>query len=164
MRQMSPLFLDLASRLLAGENVETSPTNRGDEVEAAEKAFRKLRGRLARLLGQEGFDSLLKRALYLAAADYPFLENVTVETSQSSPNESRQLSTSHLKGLRENIQGHDRAEVRAGLDALLGDFVWLLSTFIGEDLALRQLRRIWPDVLLDSAEDRQVSGPEEARP
>ena len=31
-------------------------------------------------------------------------------------------------------------------------FVWLLSTFIGEDLAQRQLRRIWPEVHLGAAE------------
>ncbi len=161
---MSPAFVDFASRLLSSEEVETSPTNRGDEVEATEKAFRKLRGRLARLLGQEGFDSLLRRALYLAALEYTFLENVTVEVSPGSPNESRQLSTSHLKGLREGIQGRDRAEVRASLDTLLGSFIWLLSTFIGEDFAFRQLRRIWPEILPLSTGDRVGSGPEEARP
>jgi hypothetical protein len=162
--RMNPAFLDFASRLLASEDVEAGPTSQGDEVEATEKAFRKLRGRLARLLGQEGFDSLLSRALYLAASEYSFLENVTVEVSQSSPNESRQLSTSHLKGLREGIKGQDRAEVRAGLDAMLGCFIGLLSTFIGEDLAFRQLRRIWPEILPQSAGDRGGSGPEEARP
>jgi hypothetical protein len=151
MRQISPSLLDLASRLLSSEDVVASPASRGDEVEATEKAFRKLRGRLARLLGQEGFDSLLRRALYL-------------EVSQSSPNESRQLSTSHLKGLRECIQGQDQAEVRASLDAVLGSFIWLLETFIGEDLAFRQLRRIWPEISLHSAGDQGGSGPEEVRP
>jgi len=164
MRRMNPVLLSFASRLLDSEDAESSPTSQSDEVEATEKAFRKLRGRLARLLGQEGFDSLLRRALYVTAAEYPFLENVTVEVSRSSPNESRQLSTSHLKGLREGIRGHDQAEVRAGLDALLGSFIWLLSTFIGEDLAFRQLRRIWPEILLDSAGGRGGSDPEEARP
>ena len=71
MRRMNPVLLSFASRLLDSEDAESSPTSQSDEVEATEKAFRKLRGRLARLLGQEGFDSLLRRALYSPQPSIP---------------------------------------------------------------------------------------------
>lgn len=137
MKQESLEYRGLARRLL--EN-EAGPAERPAGTAAAERVCAKLSDGLSRLVGPAGFRALMQRALYLARAEHPLLRNV------------REYDGNCLKGLAESAAGQDPIEVDAALVSVFGGFFWLLSTFIGEDLARRQIRRIWPGIPLEEAD------------
>jgi len=72
----------------------------------------------------------------LARAEVPTLEGVTVDTEAEGG----------LRGLRAFALASDAGAAEAGLTALLAHVIGLLSTFIGEDLALRLVRETWPEL------------------
>ncbi len=124
---------DLTWRLLSREAA-------GDESSAAlaratQASFDRLFRRLADLVGPTGFDALAKRALHLAALECPSLERVVAELH---PDAYR------LRGLQASVEGLDPAEAREALVALLGAFLWLLDTFVGDRLFWKLLRGAWP--------------------
>lgn len=141
------LQLALARRLLAHE----AGGRRGSEenVEAAEAVCQKLRQHLGKRIGPAGFESLLARALHISKRQFAFLEQV----------ESEQRGSACLPGFRESVQGHDPAEVGEGFATLLASFLWLLGQFVGDDMALRQITTLWPEVLIRDV----VPGPKETR-
>ena len=130
---------DLAWRLLAHE---VHGRREGDAwVEAADGACQRLHDHLARLIGPAGVLALLGRAMALERTESPFLSTVRVEAN------------GRLSGLREAIQEEEDSRVSAGLAAVLANFLWLLVTFVGEDLTLRLVSQVWPDAPL------RASGP-----
>ena len=124
----------LARRLLA---VEAAGNGAADAtVHEAVRVVAKLRVSLTRFAGNDGFTSLLRRALSLARADVPGLHTVTLKPDGS------------LEGLEALAAeaAHDGAEA-AG--AIIAHLLGLLVTFIGEPLTLRLVRDAWPDASLD---------------
>ena len=124
----------LARRLLA---VEAAGNGAADAtVHEAVRVVAKLRVSLTRFAGNDGFTSLLRRALSLARADVPGLHTVTLKPDGS------------LEGLEALAAeaGHDGAEA-AG--AIIAHLLGLLVTFIGEPLTLRLVGDAWPDAFLD---------------
>ena len=112
---------------------------------AAERVCRKLSGRLSRSISPAGSQAILSRALHLARADSPFLEGVRA----GRPPEAC------LAELGEHVQGIDIIDVRKGLLGVLATVLDLLGRFIGEDLMLRLVREVWPDL---PASDSDPSG------
>ena len=51
-----------------------------------------------------------------------------------------------LVGLDERLHGVKTSDASAGLLALLGAMLDLLVGFIGEDLTVRLVREVWPDL------------------
>lgn len=124
----------LARRLLA---VEAAGNGAADAtVHEAVRVVAKLRVSLTRFAGDDGFTSLLRRALSLARADVPGLHTVTLKPDGS------------LEGLEALAAeaAHDGAEA-AG--AIIAHLLGLLVTFIGEPLTLRLVGDAWPDASLD---------------
>ena len=112
-------------------------------VAATERALTRLYDRLSSLIGPDGFNALVRRALHLAMLEWSFLESVTV---------SAEPSAFRLQGLGACVEGRESAEVQAGLAAVLGCFFWLLVTLVGENLFNRLMRGVWPDVEFGSEE------------
>ncbi len=129
-------YRDLARCLLQHEAALSEETV---DLAVAERACAKLQEGLARLVGPAGFSALWQRALYLARTEFPVLQGV------QSPDGTC------LGGVAEHAAGLDPAQVSGALVGLLGDFFWLLGTFIGGDLTLRQVRRIWPEAPCEAA-------------
>jgi hypothetical protein len=128
---------DFARRLV---RYEAARAGRPDDVTTGfERACRALHDRLAPLISSSGFHTLFARALKLAARDFPVLATVTV-----SPNHDCTLS-----GLDGAADARDPAEAADAFALALGHFMWLLVIFIGEDLGLRTVRDVWPEVPLD---------------
>jgi len=50
-----------------------------------------------------------------------------------------------LQGAREAAQGQDPGQIAEGFALLFAQLLWLLVTFIGDDLAMRQVARVWPE-------------------
>jgi hypothetical protein len=101
-----------------------------------EASCRRLHARLDPLIGAGGFRALLARALHLAAKEFPWLDAVYVEEHPACG----------LKGLREAVKGLDAQSVGDAFALVLANIIWLLVTFIGEDIAFGLLREVWPEV------------------
>jgi hypothetical protein len=138
MPEMSPAAQVLARRVLrheAGGRAEPAAL-----AEAAERADARLRGRLASLIGQTGYTTLVARAVHLAQAEVPALERVSVDALATG-------AEGGLRGVREFARASsDAGAAEAGLSAILAHVIGLLVTFIGEDLALRLIRDAWPEL------------------
>lgn len=102
---------------------------------AAERVFEKLSLRLAQLITPVGSEALLKRAVHLSRAEFPFLGGVPAAPTQSL-----------IEGLRETVVTVEPSQADEGLVSVLGTLVGLLVSFIGEDLTFRLLRDVWPAV------------------
>ena len=127
-------YLDLSQRLLTLEAGDRRGAE--DVVEAAELVCGKLRQHLGRRIGPAGFESLLARALHLSKRRFPFLDEVGPGGRDGDC----------LKGARGSLVGHDSNEVREGLVTVIANLLWLLGRFIGYDMALRQVARLWSQV------------------
>ena len=101
-----------------------------------ERVCQALYRQLAPLVSAAGFNALLARAAKLAVREFPFLAAIG---AVATPNCS-------FDGLRQAAEGRDPAEVADALVAILANFLWLLVLFIGENLGLRKVHEVWPDV------------------
>jgi len=117
-------------------------------AEAADRAYARLHGRLAGLMGQTGYTLLVARAVRLAQAEEPVLVGVTVDA----------WAEDGLRGAGAFALAtrDDPGAAADGLAAILARIIGLLVTFIGEDLALRLVREAWPELAAgqDAAEGR----------
>ncbi len=132
----------IAGRLLQVESVEDD----GVDMGAARRVLEKLNGDLAGLVGTVGVHALQGRALRLAQREYAVLREVQVNATAAG----------ELDGLGRAAQDADAETIRAGLVALLGHLIGLLASLMGEDLTLRLLRRVWPDLDLDDSPGERV--------
>ena len=138
-------IMDLVRRLLtheASENLDqdVSPPGQDALIEAAERVVDKLRVHLSKRIGQEGFRTLLARALFLMTRQFPSLSTLQVGEDGS------------LVGLRAAV-GHapqnTQDNVVDGTVAFVTQFFGLLIAFIGEDLTRRMLSTVWPELAWD---------------
>ncbi|MFN0070911.1 MAG: hypothetical protein ACKVVP_05410 [Chloroflexota bacterium] len=132
--QISGPEWDLARWLLMHEL--DGPESTAALPEAAERVCQKLCQRLAALVTVAGSQALLGRAIYLATADSPFLVGVRVGNLQDAC----------LDGLSEHIQAREPGVAAHGLLTIVARLIGLLFTFIGEDLAMRLMRDVWPGI------------------
>jgi len=96
----------------------------------------KLRLPLATLMGNAGYRALLARALTLAKAETPWPSEVVIKPDGSL-------------GGWETLEAQDDPQemAEAGV-VLIAQLLDLLTSFIGEDLMLRQVYEVWPTVQL----------------
>lgn len=134
MAQPPPAVHDLARRLLWHE---AGGAREPETLAAAvDRACGKLYDELENLVGPGGLSALIRRALNLAEREFPFLGGVTPEAD----------SRLSLRGLPEALRGRDAEEAEAASAAVLAYLVGLLVNLLGEDLGLRPVRKIWPEV------------------
>ncbi len=146
MERSSPYFRDLACQMLA---YEAGGKESSEEMaEVGQRICQKLDQQMTKLIGPAGLSALTSRALYLARVEFPFLNGVSIETQEKTC----------LEGLRESVVGRPPTEAVSAIEAIFANFVWLLMTFIGEDLALRQVRNIWPEISPDGADGGAKEG------
>jgi hypothetical protein len=134
LNRAAPTHADLAKWLLAHEIV--GATDAPAISDATERVFEKLSDRLSRLVSATGSRALVTRSLYLARAEFPFLEGVRAGTTAERC----------FEGLRERIQDVETSEAGKGLLAVLVALLDLVIGFIGEDLTVRLMREVWPDL------------------
>ena len=150
-RLPSPAVRRLARRLLAQE-----AGGRADPdglMDAAETASTKLGAHLSRLVGGLGYQALLRRAVHLAGTEFPRLQRDTAGWATGEPGVDAGLGR-----LRGTLRLLGAAEAGPALAAVFAHLVWLLVTFIGQDLTTRTLRQVWPEVRLEPPD----TDPEEA--
>jgi len=107
----------------------------GTNTPEAFRALEQLRPQLTALMGDGGFRALLARVLALARAEVPWLRGLQVSPAGD------------LVGLEElRARLLDRAELFEGGVVLLARLLGLLVTFIGENLTVRLVREVWPEI------------------
>jgi hypothetical protein len=112
-----------------------------DLVGAMEQGCDALRSRLTPLLGISGFDAIFRQAVRLTTNNFPFLATVDPPVG----------SDCAMDGLRQSGEAHEAKELEDAVIAILANFIWLLIVFIGENIALRKVHEVWPDVPLKSS-------------
>ena len=138
MIERSPAVDDLVRRLLQHE--AGGAQDAVSLAAAVERACRKLSGELETLVGRGGVAALLGRAVNLARREFPFLAGVRLQSD----------SPVSFDALHESLQGRSPAEAEAAGVALLANLVGLLINLLGEDLGLRPVMSVWPNVLPDA--------------
>ena len=119
-----PMIHDWARKLIASEEVETSPALA--DMYAVGRVCDKLRRPLTTLAGAAGFRSLLARALTLAKQESPVIAAWEVNSDGS-------------------LRGLNGESAQSGA-VLIAQLIGLMITFIGESLTLRLLHDVWPDL------------------
>ncbi|HZL20158.1 MAG TPA: hypothetical protein VFG23_20670 [Polyangia bacterium] len=113
---------------------------------AAWQVYEKLNARLSSFLGSAGVQALFARSAKLARAEFPSLADVV------GPDGMTKLGV-YLQALEPAVAIETAA-------TLFGTFIDLITTFIGERLAILVLRSAWPTI-----EDMRHSGrPKDERP
>ena len=107
---------------LEGEAQVVAP----EDLVATCRVCEKLRRPLSHLVGGGGVKSLFRRALTLAKREAPSLRDVEVMPDGS------------FKGLEGGAANES--------PAIIAHLIQLLITFVGEDLTLRILHDVWPEV------------------
>lgn len=141
MSTVDPQTRALAGRLIALEAACAGASGKGECVTA--RVADKLRVRLARLAGIAGYKSLMSRALALARAELPSLNEVQVRPD----------------GTLESFDAGGRTDDADAGAVLIAHLLGLLVTFIGEQLTLGFVRDAWPDADitgLDAGKEGQV--------
>jgi hypothetical protein len=133
-------LVDFARRLLRHE--AGGIDRAGHENAAFLRSCDALNRQLSPLISSSGFQTLLARAIRLAARDFPFLARMNVRMNS-------ECTVAGLPSGRDARQPQETAEAFA---AVLAHFMWLVVIFIGEDLGLRKVREIWPAVPLNNAD------------
>ena len=133
MRQPTPQIKKLARRLLAHESKKSPSPVKLDE--ALEVCCQRLHKGLDPLIGAGGFRALLDRALYLAKKEHSWLHGVELEDYPGC----------ELNALQEAMEGQKPAVINETFTVILANVIWLLVTFIGEDIALGLVDELWPD-------------------
>jgi hypothetical protein len=125
---------DLAERLIAYETSlnKSSKTKTPPPFSVGEK----LRPHLATFMGNVGFRALLSRALVLTNQEVAWLRAVRVKADGS------------FEGLDELDAQVDPGVIAKGRLVLLAQLLGLLVAFIGEDLTLRLVRGVYPQLSL----------------
>ncbi len=103
-----------------------------DDLDVAKRIMKRLYQQLSKLVGPAGFEVLLARSIVLARRTHPALSGITAGAGGS------------LQGVDDAAR--DRLMVQGGALAIAEHFVELLAVLIGEDLAMRLLRDVWPGV------------------
>jgi hypothetical protein len=134
MNRHPPGAQDVARRLLHHEGGGSAGP--GGVADAVERAWRKLSAGLEPLVGRGGADALITRAVNLAKREHPFLG--VVRPAVDAPID--------FVGLRASLESQDEEAAAAAAVAVLTSVLGLLVGLLGEDLGLRPVQAIWPDV------------------
>ncbi len=118
-------------------------------IEAVERICEKLRTHLSTRVGKDGFQTLLSRALILATIPYPHLSAVSIGPDGALEG----LGQAFPRSRREPGSPPAIDEAADAAKALVASLLGLLITFIGEDLTLRILGAVWPNLYSEDTQD-----------
>ena len=140
MSTASPGIRDLARRLIALEAAHTETPMGGGNTAAL--VCEKLRVPLTKLVGTAGFRSLMSRALAMSKTEVPLLDIIQLRPD----------------GALEGFDGIGPTQDEESGGVVVAHLLELLVTFIGELLALRFVRDVWPNVAVTGIDGARKEG------
>ena len=135
MNKPDRILREIARRVMK-TRLSGTPATSAAAAEAMQRSCGELYRILETAMGPHGLQALVDRAIQITVREYPWLATVRSGTAADCP----------LSGLTEAVEDLDVADAAEGYAALLASIIWLLMTFIGEDLTLRFVRHAWPNV------------------
>ena len=124
----------LAAQILERETAELPDAP--DPADATTRVCARLHPQFAQLVGSAGCDLLLARAISVAISECPRLHGVRWQPG----------SAGGLENLRERLEGCPPGEARQACATLVAEFLALLCKFIGAEMTVRQVQRLWPEL------------------
>ena len=128
--------LALAARRLLGREGSDGKGSPKQVAAGAVEAWKKLFAHLAQHLGEGGIRALFERSLTLTRAKFPWLPSLAEAPPQGSP----------WVALRASLETRGSDEALEASVAMVAAFIGLLGKFIGEDLTMRLLQEVWPEI------------------
>ncbi|HUX30467.1 MAG TPA: hypothetical protein VMV78_07540 [Thiobacillus sp.] len=104
-------------------------------ADAAIDLWERMAAQIISIMGEDGFNSLYARSVFLAQPTFPWL------TTSSLPQQTDQRFTELKKGL----EGQTPSQAREANSLLLLTFTGILAALIGEPLTTRILGSAWGD-------------------
>jgi len=132
MSRATPQMRDLAACLIAYETKQNKVSE--GELPAAFHLCETLRPHLATLMGNGGFRAILARSLAVTRGEIPWLAALSVKADGS------------LEGWDKPEAQVKPEELTRGCVLLIAQLLGLLVVFIGENLTLRLVRDVWPNL------------------
>jgi len=120
----------LSQEQLIKMRMEQHPENVAD---AAVDLWGQLANQLVAILGEDGFDSLYVRSVFLARSTFPWL------AAGALPPQAEQ----RFAGLKMSLAGQSPAQASEANILLLSTFTGILAVLIGEELTTSILRSAW---------------------
>lgn len=145
----SPQIRSLARRIIAFETVERASA--GIPAPAKFPTVAKLSVCLSALMGQIGCQALLSRALVLAAGEFRWLAQLSVNSSCA------------VEALTVPQAALEPADFAEGEVAMVSQLLALLVAFIGPTLTLRLLKELWPTLSLGHGDLYNPENQEDAK-
>jgi len=105
-------------------------------AEATERACVRLHERLVPLIGPDGFRIMLANAVEITRSEHSFLQAI----------DTRAELNGCFTHLAEAVKGRRTEEALTAMAGLLGEFIGLFGSFVGEALTLRLVRQTWPEI------------------
>lgn len=130
----SPTSLQVARRVLARESATRSKAEPKAVGAALQRTCLRVSENLRDVMGEDGSNALLARALARTEGDHPALKNAY----------HRQHGGIQLDGVVASVEAHGVAAVTAAIEALLAALVDILGRLIGEDMAIRLIDQDGP--------------------
>lgn len=130
MRHLEPE--DLPRRELIARLMARDPDNTAD---VAVDLWERMSLQIVSIVGEQGFNSLYRRSVFLAQPTYPWL-------AASPPPQQR---GQYFAELRKGLEGQTPSHARDANSLLLLTFTGILAALIGDPLTTRMVRSAWGD-------------------
>jgi hypothetical protein len=147
LKKPSPAQLSMARHLLAHEGAASGADDA--VAAAAARVYDKLHDHVAPLVGTIGVQSLFVRSAKLTPDEFAAFADVSILEGSTK--------------LREHWQAQGSAVDAKAATALFGNFLSLLTTFIGERLVTQVLRSAWPTIQETREETPEETPPREKK-
>ena len=103
------------------------------DADAAIRVWEQMATQIISIVGEDGFNSLYARSLFLSQANFPWLP-----TSSLTPN-----TIHRFEGLKTSLEGQTPAQASEANSLLLITFIEILASLIGVQLTSHILRMPW---------------------
>ena len=131
------------SQLLRQQVSESLAAHQTEKIsDGAIVLWERMATQIISLVGEDGFNSLYARSVFLIQADFPWL-GASLMTSQAGP---------RFAELKKILARHAPEQASKANELLLQTFTSILASLIGDELTIRILRSAWGD---DAANGRQ---------
>lgn len=131
----SPLLRQQVSESLAAHQTEKIS-------DGAIALWERMASQIISIVGEDGFNSLYARSVYLTQPDFPWL-GASLTTSQGVP---------RFAELKKILARHAPEQASKANEVLMHTFTSILASLIGDELTIRILRSAWGD---DASNGRQ---------
>lgn len=98
-------------------------------LDGAIALWERIASQIISLIGEEGFNSLYARSMYLIQPDFPWLD-ASLRTSQQVP---------RFADLKKILAGHAPEQASKANETLMLTFINILASLIGDELSIRIL-------------------------